>query len=131
GESYRGLWPPLLSSSAVYSGIRSGSRRQVILFADVAAQAGSSSRRSLHCSPNHLTEDRAGSRTFTTVDSSSHLHAATALDDELNEAQRSAVFAEARAVRVVAGPGSGGQRRTGQVHPRPHLLKEGFARDWS
>lgn len=37
-------------------------------------------------------------------------YGAAALDDELNESQRDAVFAEVGAVRVVAGPGSGKTR---------------------
>lgn len=38
------------------------------------------------------------------------LHPAAAEDEELNESQRNAVFAEVGAVRVVAGPGSGKTR---------------------
>lgn len=37
-------------------------------------------------------------------------HPAAAEDEELNESQRNAVFAEVGAVRVVAGPGSGKTR---------------------
>ncbi|CAN0368233.1 unnamed protein product, partial [Ectocarpus sp. 12 AP-2014] len=54
---------------------------------------------------------------------------AFALDDELNESQRDAVFAEVGAVRVVAGPGSGKTRvLTRRI---AHLVRNVGAPAWS
>eukprot|EP00752_Nemacystus_decipiens_P014939 g13298.t1 len=59
----------------------------------------------------------------------SGLHPAAAEDEDLNESQRNAVFAEIGAVRVVAGPGSGKTRvLTRRI---AHLVRDVGAPAWS